>query len=172
MDKFMEKFNRILSVSTIVCFGTLIFLTHSVQASSKSASASVEIFQQIAVSEPQSINFGSISAAAEGDTISIQPDGTVTTQNGSTISGGSVSPGQFAAAGSPNASINISFTDGTLTGSGPAMQISNFQHNAGGTPTFDEEGNITFNVGADLIINSGQVAGSYSGTYEVSISYP
>ncbi len=65
----------------------------------------------------------------------------------------------------------ISFTAGALTGPGNAMTINNFTNNAGANPVLDASGNLSFKVGADLVIGANQKGGSYSGTYTVTVIY-
>ncbi len=50
------------------------------------------------------------------------------------------------------------------------MTVNNFTHDAGGAPALTA-GADTFNVGADLTVALGQVAGAYTGTFTVTVNY-
>jgi hypothetical protein len=51
------------------------------------------------------------------------------------------------------------------------MNLGTFTHDAGGSPAFDVSGDLAFDVGANLTVNATQTAGSYSGTYTVTVDY-
>ncbi len=50
------------------------------------------------------------------------------------------------------------------------MTIDTFNHDAGATPTL-AGGSDTFNVGATLHVGATQAAGTYSGTFSVTVNY-
>lgn len=121
--------------------------------------------------EDSALGFGSIVVDPSGDVITVTPGGGVSAQGGSMLIGGS-SAAAFHAQGDANTAVTISFSTGdTLTGAGTAMAVGNFTHDAGMTPAFDNGGNISFHVGADLTVNSSQATGSYSGAYTVFLEY-
>jgi hypothetical protein len=56
-----------------------------------------------------------------------------------------------------------------VTGPGPAMRLGAFTNNA--APTFDGTANLSFAVGATLVINRNQTPGQYTGTYAVTVNF-
>ncbi len=50
------------------------------------------------------------------------------------------------------------------------MTVDTFNDDAGATPTL-VGGSDTFNVGATLNVGAAQVAGTYSGTFAVTVNY-
>ena len=127
----------------------------------------------ITVTENTSMSFGTIGVVAGGGTVRLSTAGGRTAPAGFFLSG-TTAAGQFTAAatsGAKNCAVVVSFTAGSLTGPGNAMTINNFTNNAGASPTLDASGNLTFKVGADLIIGANQKGGSYSGTYTVTVIY-
>lgn len=160
----------VFKITAIMLMAVSIFISEQSYAGAASGSASVEIRQPVAVSQAVPLAFGLVSADS-ADVITLTPAGIVTSQNGATISSGSVSPGQFIAAGAANAAVIISFADGVLTGTGIDLAINNLVHGQGATPSFDASGALDFAVGGDLVINDGQTPGLYSGTYQVSVNY-
>lgn len=124
----------------------------------------------ITISETQQIAYGTIAVPSSGGTVTISATGTVSAPGGFTVSG-ITSAGQFRVTGKQGCAVTLSFLQGSLTGPGAAMTINNFTNSAGATPTLDSTGTLNFNVGADLLVNSSQVGGSYSGTYSVTVIY-
>lgn len=56
----------------------------------------------------------------------------------------------------------------TLSSGGNTMAIGSFTNNSGGSLS---GGTDSFNVGATLTVGASQAAGSYSGTYTVTVNY-
>ena len=133
--------------------------------------ASAACNKAITVTETQQINYGTIAVTSGGGTVTISPSGGVTLPGGFTETGVPTA-GTFNVTGTNSCTVQISFTPGSLTGPGTAMTITNFTNNAGPTPTLAPAGGqLTFSVGADLLVNAGQAGGSYSGTYTVTVIY-
>lgn len=135
-------------------------------------SAFAEIRQLVQITETQQLNFGTLylQSGAAG-VASLNVSGALNLTNAATQNGGLVQTGSFAASGTPNTAVSISFQDGVLNGNGSAMSITNLTHDAGTTPALNALGLIRFNVGADLEIGEDQPTGQYSGTYQVTIDY-
>jgi hypothetical protein len=143
--------------------------SHQTHAETATGTATAEIRQTVAVSQTAPLNFGIINTTS-AETITIAPDSSISTLNGTSISG-TPAAAAFSASGEPNNAVTISFTNGSIAGAGTPIPINNFAHNAGGSPTFAGDGTLSFAVGADLVINDGQAPGIYTGTYEVAVNY-
>jgi hypothetical protein len=125
----------------------------------------------ITLAETQQMNYGTIAAASGGGTVKIAATGAVTAPSGFAVSGVPAA-GKFRVTGKTSCVVSISFLAGSLVGLGTAMAINNFTTNAGANPTLDNStGVLNFAVGADLVVNAGQLGGSYSGTYSVTVIY-
>jgi Mat/Ecp fimbriae major subunit len=125
----------------------------------------------ITVSETLQMNYGTIAVTNGGGTVTMNSNGTVSPPPGFTVSG-ITNAGRFLVTGTNGCSVTISFVAGALAGPGTAMQINNFTTDAGANPTLaPPAGQLTFNVGADLIVNAAQKGGNYSGTYTVTVIY-
>ena len=131
--------------------------------------ASAVIRRNIAATETQTMNFGTISSGATAGTVTLSPAGVRT----STLSYyGTSRPGIFSITGEPSTPLTVSFGNGTLSNGANTMTLSNFTTST--TPassTTDSSGNLTLNVGADLAVAANQASGNYTGTYTVTISY-
>ena len=135
---------------------------------------SITIFSPLSASQVTPLSFGDVSSTG-GATITMSSAGTRSITSGTATLDPSA-PGTnavFNITGQQNTAVTVTLpTSTTLTGPGAAMTVNNFTSNpATGSTTLDSSGNLTLNVGADLIINSGQVPGSYTGTYTITISY-
>ncbi len=61
---------------------------------------------------------------------------------------------------------------GTIAVTSGGGTVTMVTTNAGANPTLNPAGGVLdFNVGADLVVNAGQAAGSYSGAYTVTVIY-
>lgn len=151
--------------------GIGVFASASVAfATDETGNASAQIQQAISITEDTAMDFGTVAVDGSGGTVTISAAGAVSGPAGYTFSGAPAA-GTFTASGDASTAVTISFTDGSLTGSGDAMTLDNFTHDAGGTPATDGSGDLTFNVGGDLVVNAAQASGAYSGTYTVTVNY-
>jgi hypothetical protein len=151
--------------------GAGVFASASVAlAAAQTGNASASIQQAISITENTAMDFGIIAVDGSAGTVTISSAGAVSGPAGYTFSG-SPAAGTFTDSGDASTAVTISFTAGSLTGPGTAMTLNNFTHDAGGTPTTDALGDLTFNVGADLGVNLTQASGAYSGTYTVTVNY-
>ena len=125
----------------------------------------------VTLRERDKIDFATIIVDPAGDLIVITPSGNISASNMSFFSG-SPSAARFSAQGDKNTVASISFSSGdTLTGSGAAIPLGNFTHDAGTTPAFSSNKKLEFNVGASLTVNPSQAEGAYTGVYTVTVDY-
>ena len=140
-------------------------------AADQTGNASAVIQNPIVITEDTAMDFATIIADAAGDTVTLTAAGSISSTGSSTFSG-TPAAGAFSVTGTPSAAVTLSFSTGdTLTGPGTAMNLGTFTHDAGGSPAFDVAGDLAFDVGANLTVNATQTAGSYSGTYTVTVDY-
>lgn len=126
----------------------------------------------------QDLSFGAF-AAGTGGTVTISPQGARTATGDVTLmTGGLASQGSSASfdlTGSPNATYQITLpTDNavTLTGSqGGSMSLSSFTSSPSGQGQLNASGTQTVYVGAALGVGSNQAAGSYSGSFNVTMVF-
>ncbi|MCB1782810.1 MAG: DUF4402 domain-containing protein [Alphaproteobacteria bacterium] len=134
--------------------------------------AQVVIMENIVVTEQAGINFGLIHPqSGQTGKVTISPSGDVNASNSTHNNGLPTHAAHFVASGTPAANVLISFMNGSLNGTGDPMDINNFTHDAGVTPSFDGSGVLDFHVGADVNLNLNQQSGSYNGTYTITLNY-
>lgn len=164
---------KILKISSFISFtalaiNSILFVSLSI-AETDTGTARVEIRQPVVLSELAQLNFGIVSSN-DADVITISSNGDISSLNGANIAGAS-NAGRFAASGQANSNVTISFASGVVSGVGDDMVVNNFTHNLGSSPSFDGDGALAFDVGGDLQVNSSQIPGVYTGTYQVSLNY-
>ncbi len=137
------------------------------------ANAEIEILPiPIVINQQDDMFFDEVAGDTSGGTIRLNTDNSIENVSGnSTFLGSAPSSATFSVDGSPNSSVSVSFTNGTLTGTGDDISLHNFNHDGGGSPVLDGNGNLILNVGGDLNINANQAVGSYSGIYTIEINY-
>ncbi len=158
------------NIFAVICvFSTNVGHAHATTAI---GSASASIIQSIELSEDQAMSFGQIALNNnQSDTVTLSPDGSITSITSNLVSGALVQNAIFSTNGAPSTPISVTFQNGFLTGAGSSMQIQNFVHDAGETPTLSPAGTLIFQVGAELQVNENQATGSYNGTYQVTVNY-
>ena len=87
-----------------------------------------------------------------------------------------MSPATFSVGGEPLATYAITLPgDGDVTiddaGAGDAMAITAFTSSPSGTGTLSAGGAQTFYVGGTLNVGAAQLAGAYTGTFDVTVTY-
>ncbi|MBO6946587.1 MAG: DUF4402 domain-containing protein [Rhodospirillales bacterium] len=148
----------------------------SVKAASDSATASATIAAAVTVTKQSDLEFGLISPTASPGTVTISDAGARSGDaNVELLSGATPSQASFLVSGASNQSISVTIpTTATLNGSGAASGFSmsaDLSQAEAGTQTLDGSGNFTIDVGADLAVGASQTAGSYSGSFNVTVIY-
>jgi spore coat protein U-like protein len=145
------------------------FAQNSANATS---TADAKIVQPISISAgTETLDFGQIVAISSAETVTISTDGTTRTATGTNmlVAGSSFSQASFDLNAENGLNYSVSIPDISLTGSGPAMNVS-FTNDASGTGTGTTE---SFNVGGTLSVGTSltQTVGAYSGTVAVTVTY-
>ncbi len=148
---------------------TLALVMPAARASAETGVASATVLQAIAVTETAPMSFAEVAPPPAGGTIVLSPAGTISSSGGFVFRG-MANAGVFQARGVPNHPATVSFSNGNaVTGPGPAMRVAAFTNNA--PATFDSAANLSFAVGATLVVNPNQAPGQYSGTYAVTVNF-
>lgn len=161
---------RATAIAAIALSGTVV--AGQAYAASASGSASATIATPVSISETTALSFGTILADdTASSTIVVSSAGARSVGSGSAqLLGGTVSNAAFSVSGESGATYTISYTAGSLTGPGTAMAVDTFTDDTSSTGTLTG-GSDTFNVGATLTVGANQTAGSYSGSYTVTVNY-
>ena len=138
---------------------------------------SVVFWQTLVVTQQTRLNFGAVEVISGAGTVRIVPQTGIRTVvsgagNINLVSSPTPTAGSFLVKGQPNAAVTVTLpATATITGSnGGTMTVNNFTKFPT-TTTLDATGNLTLNVGADLMVGANQTAGTYTGTYTVTVNY-
>jgi Mat/Ecp fimbriae major subunit len=164
---------RQAALATIVA-ATMGFNTTALAASA-TANATATIVQAITIAKTADLGFGSVAPSATGGNVTVSTADTRTACTGGQFCSGTVTSGGFSVAGAPSfayaitlpaSAITITRVSGTET-----MSVSTFGHGAGASPALSAVGAASFKVGGTLAVGANQVAGTYTGTFAVSVDY-
>lgn len=119
--------------------------------------------------------FGNVAVGAGGGELSLATDGTRTVTLGDvsfqTTPAGTAA--RFIITGVPAQTYSITLpADGVVTiiNGANSMSVNDFVSNPATTGTLVAGNNILL-VGATLVVNGGQAAGAYTGTFDVTVAY-
>lgn len=137
----------------------------------------VTFWQTLSATQQTQLNFGAVELLSGNSVIQINAQ----TGNRSIVSGASginliaspsPSAGSFQITGQANTTLTVTLPSSiTLTGSnGGTMTVNTFTRYPT-TLTLNSSGSGTLSIGANLTIGANQAAGTYTGTYQVTINY-
>ena len=117
------------------------------------------------------MDFGTMTPTGTAGTVTVTPAGARSSVNVDLL-GGVPSAASFDVTGDGNANYSITLPSSTtLSSGGDTMTVDTFTDDAGASPILPSGGSDTFNVGATLNVGATQVAGTYSGTFAVTVHY-
>ena len=177
------KASKKLSVSRISLQATMLIaglcLSPSVAAQSQ-ADVNTRVLTPITVTNGNDMNFGRV---VPGDIVTIvridRNSGAADIIRGDSIHvGGTVQRAEFIITAEPSANVQITLPDRIdiiRDGGTENMRVNRFRLNNGGgstvTRSIESDGSLTVFVSAQLRVFSGQTAGVYRGTYDVTVEY-
>ncbi|MGD8571885.1 MAG: DUF4402 domain-containing protein [Gammaproteobacteria bacterium] len=142
-------------------------------AGSTTGNAQAVIVNPITIAESQAMNFGSIGPAAAASTVVLSTAGAVSSAAADLVPGTGAAAGVFSVSGEAGYTYAITLpVSATLTSGANTMTVDTWTTATGsGTATLDGTGADTVNVGATLNVGAGQAAGTYTGTYTITVDY-
>lgn len=168
----------IVSIVVIVLFSAFpCQVIGQVSSTAASIGADAKVIAPISITNTGStpLNFGTVSRSATAGTIIVTPAGLRSNTGGATILSSSLfSAAPFSVTGENSAAYNITLPDNddvvlTRIDGTETMEVTAFAHNS--TLVLSGSGAATFSVGATLNLDADQVAGSYHGTFSVTVAY-
>ncbi|MFK4004563.1 DUF4402 domain-containing protein [Qipengyuania sp. NPDC077563] len=115
------------------------------------------------------LDFGTFTTGTNGGTVTVDLTGAGVATADVTLIGGSVEAADlFDVTGDVNRSFAISTTPGSVSNGTDTM---NFTTSAPASASLNGSGAASFAVGGVLTVAGGESSGSYTGTYDVTVSY-
>lgn len=143
---------------------------------SASATAAANIITPIQISKAADLYFGNIVAGTNPGTVTVSHDGIRTKSGGVTLptaTPGTITAAKFNISGLPSATYSITLPSSTtITKNGTEqMTIDNFTSDPHETGTITTDGTQILAVGATLNVGANQSAGTYEGSFSVTVAY-
>jgi hypothetical protein len=164
-----------LLVLGFTTMGLLAAATASAQANSAStsANANARVVTPISIAKTADMNFGDVVAGGSAGTVVLTPAGARSATGGTTLgSGTSVAAAAFNVTGQANATYAITLpASATVTSGANSMTVDTFTSNPSGTGTLSGGGSQALSVGATLNVGASQATGTYTGSFNVTVTY-
>lgn len=131
--------------------------------------ATAEIVAPIAITHDSgaSLNFGTVASGDAGTVVVSQAGALGGGSTATTLTGSTYSADSFTVTGDAGRSFSITTTGGNVTSGTDTMAFTT-DAPASGTLT---GGTASFSVGGTLTVGANQAAGSYSGSYDATVTY-
>jgi hypothetical protein len=155
-----------LTKSLIISLALLFSLINWANAATTSGDARVTIVSPLSVAQNQLLNFG-IVAPDNSASSTVDQDGNVV-GNASYVSGAQKAVFDVTGYASSAYSVNI---DSSVTITSGANDMDATLEVVGGTSKSLSDGSDSFDVNGTLTVGAAQAAGTYTGTYNVTVSY-
>ncbi len=128
------------------------------------------LWAPISISVGANMEFGTMLTTGTAGTVTVTPAGARSSVNVD-LFGGLPSAASFDVTGESGQIYSITLpSSATLTSGANTMTVDTYTDDAGVPPTL-AGGSDTFNVGATLNVGAAQAAGTYSGTFTVTVNY-
>jgi hypothetical protein len=158
----------------MLLFGFLFLVLRPSLAAVGTGTATATLITPITIAATQALSFGRLDATG-GGTIVISTAGVRTKTGALTLvtTGSTNTQALFNITGTANSTYAITLPAAavTLTSGANTMSVGTFTSNPTGTGTLSATGTQTINVGATLTVGAAQAAGTYSGTFSVTVNY-
>jgi hypothetical protein len=140
------------------------------------ASGTATILSSLSVLKKADLDFGEVVVAGAGTAVIDPTNGALTVTGPLTSIGATAHPATFITTGSRNSVVLIRVPTSPVTltrvGGTETMTVSNWTLDGSNKRKIPLSDTFDFSVGATLNVGAGQVDGTYSGTFQVTVQYP
>ena len=139
----------------------------------KPANANARIITPISLAKTADMNFGDVVASGALGTVILTPAGARSTTGGASLgSATGVTAAAFTVSGQGSATYAITLPASTSVTSGAnSMTVNAFTSNPSGTGALSAGGSQNLTVGGTLNVGASQATGTYTGTFNVTVTY-
>jgi hypothetical protein len=168
-----KKMKRLVTLAFSIAGLALGSIAFAQNTATATANATARIITPISISKTADLNFGDVVASGSAGTVVLSTAGARSTTGGASLgSGSAVSAAAFTVSGQGSATYAITLPASATVTSGPnTMTVNAFTSNPSGTGTLSGGGSQNLNVGATLNVGVSQPTGTYSGTFDVTVTY-
>ncbi|HLO19732.1 MAG TPA: DUF4402 domain-containing protein [Sphingomicrobium sp.] len=145
-------------------------------ARTQSATSQVALLSPLSVIKRGDLDFGTLVVSGAGTAVVDPVSGSLTTTGGVTKAGSAAHPALFTGTGSRNSVVHIRLPQSPITvtrvGGTQTMTVSTWTLDGATNRKIPPGSVFDFEVGATLNVNANQLAGTYTGTFSVTVQYP
>jgi hypothetical protein len=165
----------------VIVFAAIVALPCRVMGQTSSTAANVgvdaKVIAPITITNTSStpLNFGTVSRSSITGTVTVATDGSRTYSGGASIlTSSAATAAPFTVTGENSANYNITLPSNTAVvltrvGGSETMSVTAFTHNS--SLVLSSTGSAAFSVGATLNLGAEQVAGTYQGSFSLTVAY-
>lgn len=155
-----------LALATVLA--SLAFVSNHAAAATANGTANATVLTPIAITAGNTLEFGAFTGAAGTVTVSTAGARSATGSVVLAPTSGTVRQGTFSVTGSGNSTFAITYPSAFNITSGANTMSVTVSGPATGTLA---SGSATINVGGTVTVAANQAAGSYTGTYTMTVEY-
>lgn len=150
-------------------------VSSSAHAATQAGTTKAVTLKPLSIVKISDLEFGTMIAGAAAGTVVIDPTTDArTTTGGTTASGGAPKAAQFLTYGTQNSVLQV--TRGPLpvlsrAGGGATMNVTQLTLNGPVTRVVNPAGVLDLRVGGTLAVGANQLEGTYSGTFDITVTY-
>lgn len=145
-------------------------------AVSSTATGTAAILSPLSVIKNSDMDFGTLVVTGAGTAVINPVSGSVSTTGSVTKSGTAAHAATFISTGSKNAVVLIRLPTNPITltraGGTETLTVSTWTLDGATNRRISGNNTFTFAVGATANVAAGQVAGTYAGTFTITVQYP
>ncbi|MEO1046215.1 MAG: DUF4402 domain-containing protein [Pseudomonadota bacterium] len=175
-DRCVIEIGKLTRTAMVSGLAGTVLLASPAQAQNE-ASSDVEIRRAVTIQNDEAMDFGTIIPGTGNSRIRINPNnGALNIASGNaTTAGGTPGPARFSVSGTANLRVRITVEDRRVDlvrdGGTETMRLNRFRLDGGRRRFLDNNGDLDFAVGGQLRVRANQAAGTYRGTFNVSVDY-
>ena len=138
-----------------------------------SANATATVYTAIALAKTHDLAFGNVFSTTAGGTVTVSSAGVESSSpTGLFAAANTPTAASFTVGGANNAVFAITLpSSASLTSGSNTMTVNTFTSSLGASSTLSAGGTATLDVGANLVLGASQAAGSYTGSFSVTVAY-
>jgi hypothetical protein len=145
-------------------------------AATRSATGQASVLSSLSVIKNSDLNFGTLVVSGTGTAVIDPTSGGLTTTGSVIQSGTAEHPALFTGTGSKNSVVHVRIPTTPVTvkrvGGTETMTVSNWTTDAPTNLKVPPSSTFTFKVGGTLNVGAAQAAGTYVGSFNVTVQYP
>ncbi|MEO8023128.1 DUF4402 domain-containing protein [Polaromonas sp.] len=164
----MKNFTRFSLLAAVIA--TASTLSVSALAATATGTASATVLAPIAIAAGTALNFGTLAGNASGGTVVVTAAGARSTTGTVVVTGAAFSAGAFTVTGTGASTFAVTYPGSFNVSANAGANTMAVVVNGAATGTL-VGGTVSLPVGGTLTVGANQVAGSYTGTYTMTVEY-